>query len=52
MGYDLGRYYYRISEIERLLNENVIRRSEEHLQDLRKNHQLYAEQRRAVKTDK
>ena len=47
-----GKNYYRISEIERLLNENVIRRSEEHLQDLRKNHQLYVEQRRAVKTDK
>jgi hypothetical protein len=33
---------FRISEIERLLQENIIRRSEEHLQDLIKNHQLSA----------
>ena len=47
-----GKNFYRISEIRRLLNENIIRRTDEHLQDLIKNHQLYVEQRRAVKTDK
>jgi hypothetical protein len=47
-----GKNFYRISEIQRLLNENVIRRSDEHLQDLIKNHQLHVEQRRAVRTDK
>jgi hypothetical protein len=47
-----GKVFYRISEIQRLLQDNVIRRSEEHLQDLIKNHQLYVEQRRDIKTDK
>jgi hypothetical protein len=47
-----GKNFYRISEIERLLNENIIRRSDEHLQDLIKNNQLHAEQRRTIKTNK
>ena len=44
-----GKNFYRISEIHRLLNENIIRRSDEHLQDLIKNHQLHVEQRRNTK---
>ena len=47
-----GKIFYRISEIQRLLNENVIRRSEEHLSDLIKNHQFHVEQRRNIKADK
>jgi hypothetical protein len=47
-----GKNFYRISEIQRLLQENIIRRSDEHLQDLIKNHQLYVEQRRNIKADK
>jgi hypothetical protein len=47
-----GKNFYRISEIQRLLNESVIRRSEEHLQDLIKNHQLHVEQRRNIKADR
>jgi hypothetical protein len=47
-----GKNFYRISEIQRLLQDNVIRRSDEHLQDLIKNHQLHVEQRRNTKTDK
>jgi hypothetical protein len=47
-----GKIFYRISEIQRLLNENIIRRSDEHLQDLIKNHQLHVEQRRNIKQDK
>jgi hypothetical protein len=47
-----GKNFYRISEIERLLNDNIIRRSEEHLQDLIKNHRLHVEQRRNIKTNK
>ena len=47
-----GKIFYKISEVQRLLNENIIRRSDEHLQDLIKNHQLHVEQRRAVRTDK
>jgi hypothetical protein len=47
-----GKVFYKISEIQRLLNENIIRRTDEHLQDLIKNHQLHVEQRRNIKTDK
>jgi hypothetical protein len=47
-----GKNFYRISEIQRLLEENIIRRSEEHLQDLIKNHQLHVEQRRNIKANK
>ena len=34
-----GKNYYKISEIKRMLQENLIRRSEECLQDLIQNHQ-------------
>jgi hypothetical protein len=43
-----GKNFYRISEIERLMNENIIRRSDEHLQDLKENYQLHVEQRRNI----
>jgi hypothetical protein len=46
-----GKTYYRISEIERLMNENIIRRSDEHLRDLILNHKLYADQRRNLKAN-
>jgi hypothetical protein len=47
-----GKNYYRISEIRRLMDNNIIRRSEEQFQDLIINQKLYAEQRRNSKTDK
>lgn len=47
-----GKNFYRISEIQRLLNDNVIRRSDEHLQDLIKNHSFHFEQKRSGKTKK
>jgi hypothetical protein len=47
-----GKTFYRISEIGRLLDENIIRRSDEHLQDLIKNHRLHVEQRGNTKTDR
>jgi hypothetical protein len=47
-----GKNFYRIGEIQRLLQNNVIRRSDEHLQDLIKNHQLHVEQRRNITTNK
>jgi hypothetical protein len=46
-----GKTFYKISEIKRLLEDKVIRRSDEHLQDLIKNHRLHVEQRRNTKTD-
>jgi hypothetical protein len=47
-----GKTFYRISEIQRLLNDHIIRRSDEHLQDLIRNHRLQIEKKRAVKTVK
>jgi hypothetical protein len=47
-----GKTFYKISEIRRLLDENVIRRSDECLQELIKNHTLSAEQRRNTKSDR
>jgi hypothetical protein len=47
-----GKTFYKISEIQRLLSENIIRRSDECLRDLIKNHKLHAEQRRNTKSDK
>jgi hypothetical protein len=47
-----GKVFYRISEIRRMMNENIIRRTEEHLQDLIKNNRLHVEQRRNIKNDK
>jgi hypothetical protein len=47
-----GKTFYRISEIRRLMDENIIRRTEEHLQDLIKNSQLHVEQKRNIKSNK
>jgi hypothetical protein len=47
-----GKTYYKISEIQRLMNENVIRCSEECMQELIKNHTLYVEHRRNTKSDR
>ena len=47
-----GKVFYRISEIQRLMDDHVIRRSDEHLQDLIKNHKLHVQQRRDIKTDR
>ena len=47
-----GKVFYRISEIQRLMKEHIIRSSEERLQDLIKNNQYHVEQRRNIKTDK
>jgi hypothetical protein len=47
-----GKTFYRISEIERLMKENVIRRGDELLQDLVKGHQSHVEKRRNAKPKK
>jgi hypothetical protein len=47
-----GKNFYRISEIERLMKNSIIRRSDEHLQDFIKTHRLYVEQRRNLKENK
>ena len=51
-----GKSFYKISEIKRLMDNNIIRRSEEHFQDLIKNHKLHiernVEQKRNIKTNR
>jgi hypothetical protein len=47
-----GKSYYTIAEIKRMLNEKRIRSTEECMNDLINNHQLHAQQRRTIKTDK
>jgi hypothetical protein len=47
-----GKTYYTIAEIKRMLNERLIRSSEEAMQNLITNHQRYVEQRRVAKTNK
>jgi hypothetical protein len=47
-----GKAFYKISEIQRLMNDNVIRCSDECMQELIKNHTTHAKQRRNTKTDK
>ncbi|MBK5720182.1 helix-turn-helix domain-containing protein [Dysgonomonas sp. Marseille-P4677] len=44
-----GKTYYTIAEIKRVLKERLIKSTDEHLQDLIKGHQEYAEQRRKNK---
>jgi len=36
-----GKTFYRLSDIQRLLDDNIIRRSDECLRELIKNHQLH-----------
>jgi hypothetical protein len=47
-----GKTFYKISEIQRLLNEKIIRRNDECMQELIKNHQLNVKQRRNTETDR
>ncbi|MDR3652356.1 MAG: helix-turn-helix domain-containing protein [Paludibacter sp.] len=47
-----GKSYYTISELKRVLSERLVRRNEECLQELIKNHNLYAEKRRMNKGKK
>jgi hypothetical protein len=47
-----GKTFYKISEIQRLMDNHIIHSSEENLQNLIKNHQFHVEQRRNIRTDK
>jgi hypothetical protein len=47
-----GKVFYRISEIQRLMNDNLIRRRDEHLQNLIKNYRQHVEQRRTLRKNK
>lgn len=47
-----GRIFFRISEVERMVKNNLIKCTEEHFSDLRNNYQFHFEKRRNSKTDK
>lgn len=47
-----GKAYYTIAEVRRMLEEKLIRSNEDNLNNLIKNHRLYAEQRRNLKSDR
>ena len=47
-----GRYFYKISEVKRMLEERLIRSNKENIQDLITNHQLYVKERRNLRKDK
>lgn len=47
-----GRYFYKIGEIKRMLEERLIRSNSEHLNDLVTNHKLYVKERRNLRKNK
>ena len=47
-----GRYFYKISEVKRMLEERLIKSNKENIQDLITNHHLYVKERRNTKQDK
>lgn len=47
-----GRYFYKIGEIKRMLEERLIKSNSECLNDLVTNHKLYVKERRNLRKDK
>lgn len=47
-----GRYFYKIGEIKRMLEERLIKSNKECINDLITNHQLYAKERRNIRQNK
>ncbi|KAA3694372.1 helix-turn-helix domain-containing protein [Bacteroides salyersiae] len=47
-----GHYFYKIGEIKRLLEEHLIKRDKDSINDLITNHQLYVKERRNIRKDK
>lgn len=47
-----GKNFYKLSEVNRMLNEKRIRSTDECLQDLIQNHKLHVKQRRDLKENK
>ena len=41
-----GKYFYKLSEVRRMLDQKIIRSTDECFQDLIENHRLHAQQRR------
>lgn len=47
-----GRYFYKISEVKRMLEERLIKSNKENIQDLITNHHFYVKERRNIKQNK
>ena len=47
-----GRYFYKISEVKRMLEERLIKSNKENIQDQITNHHLYVKERRNLRKDK
>ena len=47
-----GRYFYKVSEIRRMLEERLIRSNKENIENLITNHQLYAKERGNLRKNK
>ena len=47
-----GHYFYKIGEIKRLLEERLIKRDKDSINDLITNHLLYVKERRNIRKDK
>ena len=47
-----GRYFYKVSEIRRMLEERLVKSNKENNDNLITNHQLYAKERRNLRKDK
>ena len=47
-----GHYFYKIGEIKRLLEERLIKRDKDSINDLITYHQLYVKERRNIRKDK
>lgn len=47
-----GRYFYKVGEIKRMLEERLIKSNSECLNDLVTNHKLYVKERRNIRKDK
>ena len=47
-----GRYFYKISEVKRMLEERLIKSNKDNINDLITNHQLYVKERRNIRKDK
>jgi hypothetical protein len=47
-----GRYFYKIAEIKRMLENRIIKSTNENLNDLITNHKLYAKERRDIRKNK
>ncbi len=47
-----GKYFYKLSEVRRMLDQKIIRSTDKCFQDLIENHRLHAQQRRDTRSNR